>query len=259
MSEMIQANLGDDGVLELRLAFGNEDNGFTPEAFAALEAALKKYHGNEAVRSVLLTSAAEGFFSNGLAPAAVKDRPESEVAALIEYFFSCLHLLFFFPAPVVAAVKGHAFGYGAMLAILCDYRTIAEKGARVSFPEVNLGIGLPAFIVMVLEDLVGTVQARELLYTGKAVKGPDAVAMKLADVLADADQVEAQAAAQARKLAKASRYALRSIKASARYKYARIADQLKADDIAATLEAITSPDAKEGFAALSEKRRPKFA
>ncbi len=258
MNDLVRAKL-ESGILELTLAFGNPDNAFTPEAFRALDDTLKKYATDDSVRSVLLKSAAPGFFSNGLSPAAVMNRPDSEIGELIEYFFSCLHRLFFFPAPVVAAIAGHAFGYGAFLAIVSDFRYIADKGARVSFPEVQLGIGLPAFIVMVLEDLVGRTNARDLIFTGKALKGPDAQAMGLVDELAEAETVETEAAAWARKLASSSRYALRSIKASTRYRYRTIADRLKADDIASTLGVITSPDAKEGFTALIEKRRPRFA
>jgi enoyl-CoA hydratase/carnithine racemase len=258
-ANLIQHTSGEDGVLELKLAFGNPDNAFTPEAFQALQATLERYTADDSVRSVLLTSTASGFFSNGLSPAAVMNKSESEIAGLIDYFFNCLHLLYFFPAPVITAMNGHAFGYGSMLAIVSDYRYIADKGARMSFPEVNLGVGLPAFVAMVLTDLVGAVVARDLLLTGKAVKGGEAVDIKLADHALPADDVEVKALAHARKLAKASRHAVRSIKAATRYRYATIADKLKADDIADTLAVITSPDAKEGFAALTEKRRPKFA
>lgn len=51
------------------------------------------------------------------------------------------------PFPVIAAVTGHAFGNGIMLACACDFRFMRADRGFLCLPEVDLGIQLtPAMI-----------------------------------------------------------------------------------------------------------------
>ena len=259
MSETpVETKLGEDGILEIRLQ-SNTQNSMTPAAFAALDQAITEYSTNSAVRSVVLASNKEGFFCAGLDIDGVLKASESELDAVFQYFFSVLKKLYFFPVPVTAAINGHAMGYGAMLASVSDYRYVVEKGARVSFPEVNIGIGLPVFVTRIVQDLVGVVNTRDLFLTGRALKAPEAAAMGLVDEVLAPDQLEAKARANAKRIAGLSASAVRSLKESMRARHAADADAIIAADIKSTMGNLDSPDAKEGFSAVVEKRRPKFS
>ncbi len=55
-----------------------------------------------------------------------------------------------FPMPVIAAVGGHAFGDGALLACACDFRFMRSDRGFFCFPEVDLGIPfLPGMMAVV--------------------------------------------------------------------------------------------------------------
>lgn len=246
-----------DRVLELRMNLG-ENNTFSPEGFAAMDAALTAAAARADVRVLILTSDVADFFSSGLNPHAVHGRSEAEVAKLIEYFFSVLKKLYQFPVPVISAINGHAIGYGAMLALVSDFRLLVDKGARVSYPELNIGISLPIFITLLLQELVGMQTTRDLLYTGLAPKPPEALALGLVDELVEKEKLMDRARALAKKLAALPRNAVRSQKQIARYNIDSRIETILQKDIEATRGLLTSSEAKEGFAAMVEKRRPKF-
>ena len=73
------------------------------------------------------------------------------------------------PIPVIAAVNGFALGGGCELAMACDIR-ICSENAKFGQPEVGLGI-IPGFSGTVrLARLVGMGMAKQLIFTGKAIK-----------------------------------------------------------------------------------------
>lgn len=82
------------------------------------------------------------------------------------------------PCPVIAAVNGFALGGGCELAMACDIR-ICSDNARFGQPEVGLGI-IPGFSGTVrLARLVGMGMAKQLIYTGKAIKADEALRIGL--------------------------------------------------------------------------------
>ena len=82
------------------------------------------------------------------------------------------------PIPVIAAVNGFALGGGCELAMACDIR-ICSENAKFGQPEVGLGI-IPGFSGMVrLARLVGMGMAKQLIFTGKAIKANEALRIGL--------------------------------------------------------------------------------
>ncbi|MBX7058348.1 MAG: enoyl-CoA hydratase/isomerase family protein [Leptospirales bacterium] len=236
----------------------SDNNAFHNEAFGVLDSALAELSAQPGVRSLVLNSAAKGFFSNGLDPHAIHGRPEGELATLIGYFFSVLRRLYLFPAPTVAAIDGHAIGYGAMLGAMCDFRILTEKGARISYPELNIGVTLPVFVCRRLIDLVGERAARDFLFTSLAPKPPEALSLGLVDELVPEENVKARAQSLADRLAKLPQQATRAQKAILRRCTMSDLDTIIAADQKETLQLLGSAEAREGFAAMVEKRRPKF-
>jgi len=247
-----------DFVLDLRLAI-NDANTFTPEGFAALDGALDRASKRDDVRVLTISSAMPDTFSNGLNPMSVHGQSPENLEHLMGFFFSVLKRIYLFPVPVIAVINGHAVGYGAMLGLMSDFRLLVDKGARISFPELNLGISLPIFVTCVLEDLIGPAKTRDLLFTGFAPKPPEALAIGFADELVEKEKLSDRARQMAKRLTALPKNAVRIQKGIVRFRFAQNLDQILAEDKRATLGLLTSAEAKEGFAALVEKRRPKFA
>ncbi len=77
------------------------------------------------------------------------------------------------PIPVIAAVHGVCFGGGFELALTADV-IVADKTARLAFPELRLGL-VPGFGgVPRLERDLGNALVRELLLSGRSLGAPRA-------------------------------------------------------------------------------------
>jgi len=80
--------------------------------------------------------------------------------------------------PTVASIEGKCFGWGLELALACDMR-IASPTARFSFPETRLGIFPGAGGVVLLQEVVPTAIAKEMVFTAREYSGSEAAAVGL--------------------------------------------------------------------------------
>ncbi|MEU3753802.1 enoyl-CoA hydratase-related protein [Streptomyces olivoreticuli] len=115
------------------------------------------------------------------------------------------------PKPVVAAVTGYALGGGCELALCADFR-IAADNAKLGQPEILLGLIPGAGGTQRLARLVGPSKAKDLIFTGRQVKAPEALELGLVDRVVPAAEVYEQAHAWAAKLAAGPALALRAAK-----------------------------------------------
>lgn len=115
------------------------------------------------------------------------------------------------PKPVVAAVTGYALGGGCELALCADFR-IAAENAKLGQPEILLGLIPGAGGTQRLARLIGPSKAKDLIFTGRQVKAPEALALGLVDRVVPAEEVYEQAHAWASKLAQGPALALRAAK-----------------------------------------------
>lgn len=117
------------------------------------------------------------------------------------------------PKPVVAAVTGYALGGGCELALCADIRIAGER-AKLGQPEILLGLIPGAGGTQRLARLVGPAKAKDLIFTGRQVKAPEALEMGLVDRVVPDEEVYEQARAWAAQLAKGPAIALRAAKES---------------------------------------------
>ena len=93
--------------------------------------------------------------------------------------------------PVIAAITGYALGGGLELALCADFR-VAGAAARLGQPEILLGVIPGAGGTQRLPRLVGPARAKDLIFTGRHVAAPEALAMGLLDrVVPDAEVYQA--------------------------------------------------------------------
>ena len=159
--------------------------------------------------------------------------------------------------PVVAAVQGAAIGAGFGLACLADFRVgcpearFAANFARLGYHHIlGLSITLPA--------IVGQQHALELLYTGRRLKGEEALAIGLCDRLVGGEELRDEAHAMAAEIAASAPLAVRSIRQTMR---AGLADRFRAatEREAAVQEVLESTwDLTEGVRAARERRPARF-
>ncbi len=102
--------------------------------------------------------------------------------------------------PIVAAVQGAAIGGGLGLALAADFRVAAPE-ARFSANFARLGFHQGFGLSVTLPRLVGEQIAADLLYTGRRVRGDEAVTVGLADRSASLNDLRPTARAWAREIA----------------------------------------------------------
>ncbi|NJN52821.1 MAG: enoyl-CoA hydratase/isomerase family protein, partial [Gammaproteobacteria bacterium] len=115
------------------------------------------------------------------------------------------------PQPVIAAVQGHCYTGSLELALACDL-IVAGESARFADTHGKWGMSPTWGMSQRLPRRVGLARAKELMYSGRVVSGPEACSLGLAvDCVADAELL-AHATALARRFMENSWFTLRADK-----------------------------------------------
>ena len=159
--------------------------------------------------------------------------------------------------PVVAAVQGAAVGGGLGLALSADFRIACEESRFVA-NFARLGIHQGFGISVTLPRLVGHAKAALMLYTGRRIKGAEAVGMGLADELTDLSTVRSRAFALATEIAQSAPLAVRSIRATLRRGLADAVREATDHELAEQSRLRRTADHLEGVKATAERRLGEF-
>ncbi len=109
------------------LTLGEDENRFHPDRLAAINSALDEVEAADGPRAVVTTGSGK-FYSNGLDLDFMAANPDAAEANLADVH-ALLARVLAFPAPIIAAVQGHAFAAGAMLALSHDQIVMrADRG-----------------------------------------------------------------------------------------------------------------------------------
>ncbi|TLD33507.1 hypothetical protein PspLS_00240 [Pyricularia sp. CBS 133598] len=129
---------------------------------------------SETTAAVILagSSGPPACFSAGFDLTELEILPSDQVAKSLDLLVSTLEKGI--SAPLIAAVAGIAVGGGCELALACDI-IYATRDARFALPEVQLGVMAAGGGIRRLPGAVGAGRAAELLLTGRAWSGCDAV------------------------------------------------------------------------------------
>lgn len=161
------------------------------------------------------------------------------------------------PQPVIAAVNGFALGGGCEFALSCDF-IIASENAVFGQPEVALGI-IPGFGGSVrLARFVGQPKARELIYSGRKVKAPEAKAIGLANDVVPLAQLLPRAYEIAQEIRKNSPMAVGRAKKLMNQIYTMPVDEALTEEAMVFGSIFCSRDQREGMSAFAEKRKANF-
>jgi Delta3-Delta2-enoyl-CoA isomerase len=205
------------------LTLGDDENRFHPDRLTAINAALDEAEAAEGAKAVVTTGAGK-FYSNGLDldfMAANPDASETNLADVHALFARVLA----FPAPIVAAVQGHAFAAGAMLALAHDQIVMRADRGYFCLPEVDLGIPFTAGMNALIRSRLPIATAHEAMTTGRRYGGEDAHAAGIVAETGGEGEVLDIAVARAEALAPKAGAVFGAIKARL---YAEVIAELKA-------------------------------
>lgn len=163
-------------------------NALNPALLAALNQALEQAYDNDEVRAVII-SGRPGLFSAGLDVPELLGLNREQLGAAWRDLFSVARRLATAPKLTVAALTGHSPAGGAVVAVCCDYRVMAEGEFRIGLNEVQVGLAVPGVIVGALRRLVGHRLAERLLVEGRMLTASEALGAGFVDELAAVDDV----------------------------------------------------------------------
>jgi enoyl-CoA hydratase len=232
-------------------------NALDLETLSALRDRLQGLAKDVDTRVVVLTGAGDRAFIAGADIKYMSGLDVDEAKAWGDLGHDAGRLLETMRQPTIAAINGFALGGGCELALACDLR-YAASNAKLGQPEINLGIipGWGGTQRLARATTLGF--AKELILTGRTVDAEEALRHGLVNGVYEAAELMARVMETALQLASKSPLALEAAKEAVN----RALGGEHADNLARESdrfgELFSSEDAKEGLAAFTEKREPKF-
>ena len=179
MQEPLDYAIDAAGIARITLNRPKRANSLDPALADALMAALEHLAAEPKARVLVLLGAGRSFCSgidlNWMKEGGSASREENYADAL--KLAKILHRLHTLPVPTLAAVAGHAIGFGVGLVAACDVAVAAET-AVFRFSEVRLGI-IPAVISPYVLNAIGTRAARRYFLNGESFPASEAVRIGL--------------------------------------------------------------------------------
>jgi enoyl-CoA hydratase len=221
-------------------------------------ALVRELKDDQTARVLVLTGAGRAFSAGG-----TKGNLQSRTAGgnnreAPKVFYKKFLTLRQLEIPTIAAINGPAVGAGFCVALACDMR-VAAVNARMGLTFVRLGIHPGMAGTYTTPRIVGMAKACEVIFTGKLYTGEEAFAMGLVNRVVPQEKVMDEAMSLAREIA--TNCAPIAVRLAKRALYKNDADLLDAAiEVESEHQAYTwtTEDAKEGIAAMTEKRAPKF-
>lgn len=222
-----------------------------PHAIAALE-------DDSAFKVIILTGVDHTAFVSGADldefPVVYTDRGtarahDRRIAAATKAIENCIK-------PTLAMIQGPCVGGGCALALSCDLR-FADTSARFAITPALLGLVYGLSDTRRLIDAVGLSHAKDMLFSGRQLKAPEALRTGLIDRLFEPDEILGKTRKYAETVAANSQVSIRGTKQIMRMIAEGARDDTEQSE-ELTLDALESPDFQEGRDAFMARRRPKF-
>jgi 2-oxoglutaroyl-CoA hydrolase len=208
---------------------------------------------DESVRAIVLTGAGEKAFTAGGDIAGFLEREPEELSRLAWNIAAPERC----PKPVVAKLRGYAFGVGLELALACDFR-IASDDVELGLPEVKIGMIPGSGGTQRLARMVGLGRAKDMVMRGRRIDADEALAIGLVTEVVAPTELDSAVSSLVDELRALSPLALALSKRVLNHAYdGPLALGLEVEGLAYGLLRSTH-DFREGVEAFGEKRPPKF-
>ncbi|WP_421134084.1 enoyl-CoA hydratase/isomerase family protein [Alteromonas sp. A079] len=164
---------GDVAILTMQ----NGENRHNPAYAKDMLNTLQRVIENTSCKALVITSSDEKCFSLGidtdwLMPA-MKAQQYDEIKAFMQSMDDVFKTLLLFPMPAIAAINGHAFGNGAILACACDFRFMRSDRGFFCFPEVDLSIPFLPGMIEFVKKAMPYYRFNEMKLSGRRVSGTE--------------------------------------------------------------------------------------
>jgi Delta3-Delta2-enoyl-CoA isomerase len=164
----------------------------------------------------IVISGAPGMFTGGLDVPELLGLGRDQIHEFWRTFYRTLHSVAASELPVAAAITGHSPAAGAVLAVFCDYRVMADGAFKIGMNEVQVGLVPPPPLQYAMKRLTGPRVGDALLIAGALLAPADALRVGLVDEVVSVERVVPRAIAWAERTASLPRAAMRETRRIAR-------------------------------------------
>ena len=194
------------------LTMQSGENRFNRTFIDAMNQALDTVEKSSGPAALVTTGGEEKFYSNGLDLDWLIGDGEKERPQFVKSVLKFLGLVMAFPIPTVAAINGHVFAAGAMMALAHDFRVMRTDRGFFCLPEVDINIPMaPGMTALIKNRLLPNV-FRSCILTGARIGGIEAKELGIVDEAVPAEQVLPRAMARVSSMANKGRDIYGSLK-----------------------------------------------
>jgi len=237
-------------VRELKLA-RRPANALSPELLDELQTRVASAPADGV--GALVLSGAEGLFTGGLDVPLLLKLDREELLGALELFFGAMEALAVSEIPVAVAITGHSPAGGAVLALFCDWRVMAEGPYVIGLNEVRIGIPVPLIVADALTRVVGRRHAEALCQTGRLLAPTEALEIGLVDQISPVDAVVSAAVEWCSKLTELPPHALRGTRQTVRSDLIDVVRRSRSQDVEAMAREWFRPEVQGPLRKLAEQ------
>jgi enoyl-CoA hydratase/carnithine racemase len=241
-------------------------NPLTFESYAELRDTFRNLAYAQRVKTVVVTGAGGNFCSGGdvheiIGPLVEMQRTDDMpgLLAFTRMTGDLVKAMRACPQPIVAAIDGVCAGAGALVAMASDLRYGTAR-SKVAFLFVRVGLaGADMGACNMLPRIVGAGRAAELLYTGRAMDGAEALQWGFYNKLCEPESVLADATAMAKSLADGPAFAHAMTKKCLHQEWSMGIDDAIEAEAQAQAICMQTKDFERAYLAFVNKQKPVFA
>jgi 2-(1,2-epoxy-1,2-dihydrophenyl)acetyl-CoA isomerase len=250
----------DGAVARLRLNRPEASNGLDVTLLRALHDALMRCHAEPRLRTLLLSGEGPNFCAGGDVKtfASKGEGLPDYLREATSWLQICASALMRLQAPVITVVHGFAAGGGGLGLVCASDLVIAAQSARFLLGATRVGMAPDAGSSVTLQRLVGFRRAMELALLNPTLSAEQALEIGLITRVVADDELESHAVEMARALASGPTRALAATKRLLWDGVGRSVEEALPDEGRTVSELSGTEDAREGLAAVIERRAPEF-
>ena len=255
----------DGKVATITLNRPERKNPLTFESYAERRDTFRALTYADAVKVVVVTGAGGNFCSGGdvheIIGPLVRMQEAGDMQGLLDFCRMTGDLVKAMracPQPIVASVDGICAGAGAIIAMASDLR-LGTPASKVAFLFTRVGLaGADMGACNILPRIIGAGRAAELLYTGRAMDGAEAVRFGFYNRLCEPEQVLLEAQALAASLATGPTFAHAMTKRCIHQEWNMSVDDAIEAEAQAQAICMQTRDYGRAYRAFVDKKRPVF-
>ncbi|MBN2299265.1 MAG: enoyl-CoA hydratase/isomerase family protein [Deltaproteobacteria bacterium] len=155
------------------ITMNTDENRHNPGFAKGMLGAFDAIEQDQEIKSIVIASSSEKAWSLGIDLTWITGAmTNNELDSIREFMYDMNNVFkkaLMIPMPVIAAMNGHTFGNGSILACSCDYRFMKADRGYFCFPEVDINIPFLPSMLATMKKAIPYYKLEEIVFSGKRV------------------------------------------------------------------------------------------